>query len=124
MSRTLKIFLIVLGLGVFILPKQLVFAKSMTECSDHKTKDAECCKIKSADSCHGEKSQKHSDKENCGDDCTNCHSCTVHCTTNFISPGFDLLINQPIFAYQLNFDYGISYFSSSIQNIWQPPKIG
>lgn len=124
MSRTLKLFLLVLGLGIFTLPKQMVFAQNMTECCDQKATSENCCASKSTDSCHSETSDKNSQKENCGDDCTNCHSCTVHFAVNYISPELSAGLNQHKFATELNFGEGISFISSSIQNIWQPPKIG
>ena len=118
MLRTLKILFIVLGLGIFILPKQLVFAQNTIECCEQESTESDCCNTETPMSCHPENS-----KDDCADDCSNCHSCTVHFVINFLSPETNDSANQQVFALQLNFDYGISYFSSTIQNIWQPPKI-
>lgn len=123
MSKTLKIFFIVLGLGIFVLPKQVVFAKNKVECCDQKSTKEECCKTKKSTSCHTKNSTKNSKDDNCGDDCTNCHSCTVHFATNFLSSELNFDCNHHVFILKLNFDYGISYIFSSTQNIWQPPKI-
>lgn len=124
MSRTLKIFFIVLGLGIFILPKQMIYAQTTLECCDQKSTKDNCCKTEKTKSCHSENSKNKSEKNNCGDDCTQCHSCTVHFVLNYLSPEISQTANQHLFAKKLNFNYGISYFSSSIQNIWQPPKLG
>lgn len=120
MLKSLKIFLIVLGLGIFIFPKQMIFSQNKMECSDHKTSDNKCCES----SCHPEKSKTNSQKNNCGDDCNDCKSCSFHMVNNFVSPETKFKINSHFFANTLQFNYGDSYFSSAFQNIWQPPKIG
>lgn len=124
MSKTLKIFFIVLGLSIFTLPKQLVFAQSTVECCDQMSIKDNCCKTKKTASCHSENSNSKSEKNSCDNDCTQCHSCTVQFVLNFISPDISQTSHRHLFSKTLNFNYGISYFSSNIQNIWQPPKIG
>ena len=113
----------VFGLSIFILPKQMIFAQSVIECCDRMSDD-DCCQKEAAPSCHSENSQDQSDKDNCNDDCTQCHSCTVHFVMNYLSPEFNSTLKKNFFVEKLNFNYGNSYFSSNIQNIWQPPKIG
>ncbi|MDQ0476766.1 hypothetical protein QF004_001279 [Chryseobacterium sp. MDT2-18] len=124
MSRTLKIFFIVLGLSIFILPKQMIYAQTTVQCCDQKPTKEECCKTKKPISCHSENSTDHSQKNKCGDDCNKCHSCTVHFVMNYLSSEFNSNLKKHLFIQDLNFGYGNSYFSSNIQNIWQPPKIG
>ena len=124
MSRTLKIFFIVLGLSIFILPKQMMYAQSKIECCDQKSTKEDCCKTEKTKSCHTDNSKNSTEKNKCGDDCTQCHSCTVHFVLNYLSPEINPTLQKHLFAKTLNFKYGISYFSSNIQNIWQPPKIG
>lgn len=124
MSRTLKIFFIVLGLGIFILPKQVVFAQGSIECCDQKNIIEECCDLNQSESCHTENSAEQSTNDNCGDDCNTCHSCTVHFVVNFLSPELNSNLHPHFFIKNFNFKYGNSYFSSTIENIWQPPKIG
>ena len=124
MSGTLKIFFIVLGLGIFILPKQMIYAQTTFECCDQKSIKEDCCKTEKTKSCHSDLSKNKSEKDNCGDDCTNCHSCTVHFVMNYLTPEFNSTLKRHFFIQDLNFEYGNSYFSSDIQNIWQPPKIG
>ncbi len=122
MCRTFKIFLMILGLGVFILPKQAVFAQKIEQACTHKSGKMDCCKSGASESCPPTKT---SDKNTCGDDCLNCHSCTVHCVTNFLSAEYkSTLLPTHFFLKKLNFKYGIPYFTSTIQNIWQPPKLG
>lgn len=124
MSKTLKIFLIVLGLGIFTLPKQMLYAKSKIECCDQKAKKDDCCKTEKTSSCHSENPKNNSEKNNCGDDCTQCHSCTVHFVLNYLSPEAKTFSTSRFFAQNLTFEYKNSYFSSNFENIWQPPKIG
>ena len=123
MSRTLKIFFIVFGLSIFILPKQMVFAQSVIECCDQMSND-DCCQKEQTQSCHTENSSKESEENNCTDDCTQCHSCTVHFVMNYLSPEISQTSSQHLFEKTLTFEYGNFYFSSNFQNIWQPPKIG
>ena len=114
----------VLGLSIFILPKQLIFAQSVVECCDQKSDAGDCCKSESTASCHSDSSETQSQKDNCGEDCTQCHSCTVNYVMNYLSPEVNSTLQNHFFIQEFNFEYGNSYFSSSIQNIWQPPKIG
>ena len=124
MSKTLKIFFIVLGLGIFILPKQMIYAQNPVECCDQKSTKDDCCKTEKTKSCHSENSKKKSDKDSCGDNCNQCHSCTINFVLNYISPELQTLAKNQFFNQRLHFDYEISYFSSNLNNIWQPPKIG
>lgn len=124
MSKTLKIFLIVLGLGIFTLPKQMFSAQNKIECCDQKSTKENCCKKEKTTSCHSETSKNKSQKNNCGDDCTQCHSCSVHSVITFLSPEFKNFSTPHFFSPKLSFEYRNSYFSFNFLNIWQPPKIG
>lgn len=124
MLKTLKIFFIVLGLSTFILPTQMLSAQTTIECCDQKATTEECCKTETTTSCHSEKSSNHSQKDNCGENCTQCHSCTVHFVMTYLSPELNSSVQKHLFVKELNFAYGNFYFSSNFQNIWQPPKIG
>lgn len=123
MFKRLKIFLIILGLGVFILPKQLVSAQGIEQACSHQSSKKECCKSQEDSTCHSKDSKENSDKNKCGDDCNTCNSCTIHCFTNFISSELPSILPQHFFVKKLNFDHEIPYFTSNIQNIWQPPKL-
>ncbi len=124
MSKTLKIFLIVLGLGIFTLPKQMIYAQSEMECCDLKSTKDDCGKKEKTPSCHSENSKNKSEKSNCGDDCNKCQSCTVQFVLNYITAESKTSSNQHFHAQKLIFEYKNSYFSSNFHNIWQPPKIG
>ena len=124
MSKTLKIFFIVLGLSIFILPKQMINAQTIVECCDQMSPQQNCCKTEKTQSCHSDNSNTKSDKNNCGEDCTQCHSCTVNFVLNYLSPEINSTLGTNFFIQKLKFEYGTSYFLSTLQNIWQPPKIG
>lgn len=122
MLRSLKIFLMILGLGSFIFPQQMLAVQtpqeccieSSTACTDHSTNEEE--------GCH---SGKTSDSENdCKSGCDACYACMAQYIPVILSTTFDN--PQAVFYYgdKSTFKYSVSYFSNSIQNIWQPPKIG
>ncbi|MEC5157277.1 hypothetical protein [Chryseobacterium sp. MP_3.2] len=124
MSRRLTFFFIILGLGIFIIPQQMMNAQSLVECCDHKSAEDNCCKKEKVSTCHTDESNNSTDKNNCGDDCSNCHSCTVNYVLNYYTAPANLMIGAHFFKLELSFDYNDSYYSSDSQNIWQPPKIG
>lgn len=124
MSKTLRIFLIVLGLGIFILPKQMLSAQKKIECCEQKSAKENCCKKEKPTSCHSEDSQNSSEKKGCGDDCTQFHSCSVHSVMNYLSPDTKTFLHHHFLSQKLAFEYKSSYFSSNFNKIWQPPKIG
>lgn len=123
MSRTLKIFFMLLGLSIFVLPKQMISAQNPKECCDEKLSVENCCKIDTTKSCHADHSKNNSEKNHCGEDCTQCHSCTVHFVMNYLLAEFNSPLQPHFFIQKFNFAYGNSYFSTTIQNIWQPPKL-
>lgn len=123
MFRTLKIFLIVLGLGIFILPKQMIFAQQTEQCCEPKTTETDCCKTDKKTDRHSEKSHGDSKKNDCSNDCTNCNSCSQHLVFNFLSPDFFNEATHQTVQKKLSFTYKISFYSSKIHHIWQPPKI-
>lgn len=120
MLQKFKIFFIVLGLSLFILPKQTTSAQDTAKvCTQNSYKD-DCCKTEKSGSCHSEKSPK---KNSCNDNCSKCHSCSLPLSINFFSAQSVTLSTPAYYAQKLTFEYTNSYFSSSFQNIWQPPKI-
>lgn len=124
MLKSLKIFLIILGLGVFILPTQTLSAQIVEQCCTKKSENNDCCKTKTDDACHSEKPSKDKGTSGCGNDCANCHTCSVPVISTYIST--DIFSATPVaFAGEaLRFSYEISFFSSQIHSIWQPPKLG
>ena len=124
MLRTLKIFLIILGLGVFILPTQTLFAQDPTvKKKKKKSKKDDCCKSEEKKSCHSDSPSEKSGKNNCGNDCSNCHTCSINFVLNYYHSEEYQSLQKTFFVHQLKFIYEISFFSSSFHNIWQPPKI-
>ena len=63
MSRTLKIFFIVLGLSIFILPQQMIYAQSTSECCDQKSTKDHCSTTEKTESCHSDNSNHQSKKK-------------------------------------------------------------
>ena len=124
MLRTLKIFLIILGLGAFIIPTQTLSAQdAKMECCEKKTAKDTCCTTEKTQPCHSGDASQHSDKNTCGNDCSNCHSCSVNFVLNYDLTEEYHPLEEIFFAHQLKFNHEISFFSSSFHNIWQPPKI-
>ncbi|KMQ72113.1 hypothetical protein ACM44_03620 [Chryseobacterium koreense CCUG 49689] len=123
MFKTLKLLLIVLSLGAFILPKQMLFAQQTAQCCEQKKQEDNCCKTEKKQPCHDSNSKSHSDKNHCGNDCANCHSCSLFSLFNFVSP--ETLASESIHLVEtkLNFNYSICFISNNFKNIWQPPKI-
>jgi len=122
-SKSLKIFLIVLGLGIFVLPSQTLFAQETEQCCDASQNQSECCDTQTSKPCHDSSGKKKSDKNNCGNDCSNCHSCVVSMVFTSLSPenvledmtGF--VSNEPVYPSKVQF------FTSLFYPIWQPPKL-
>lgn len=123
MFKSLKILLIVLGLGIFILPKQMLFAQQTEICCDQQNTAENCCDNPGQENCHSTDSNKNSKENNCADDCSNCHSCATHFYFNAISPDYFEVERNEMQQISRLFCYGISFFDSELQNIWQPPKI-
>ncbi|OJV45604.1 MAG: hypothetical protein BGO40_13030 [Chryseobacterium sp. 39-10] len=124
MLKTIKIFLLILGLGTFVLPTQTLFAKQIENCCAMNSPQENCCGNNKNESCQDQ--DTHTGKEtsdHCGNNCANCHSCILHLVFNQNS--CDELKSSSIIVElkKQNFGHGIPYFSSDFQNIWQPPKI-
>jgi hypothetical protein len=122
MFKILRIFLIALSLGIFILPNKILLAQQTEMCCEQQNKKDDCCNDKKDQSCHHDNSKNKSDNH-CGNDCVSCHFCTIHLVFNHFSPKIHRQINDDMIAKKPNFGYEISFFSSDFQNIWQPPKI-
>lgn len=123
MLKSLKIVLLIIGLGVFILPKQMIFAQNIENCCSKSSEKENCCKTEKSKPCHDSNSQNQSEKNTCGNDCSSCHTCSVNFVINYISPDAYSPLNKNLFAKSNRFNYKISFFPSTIHNIWQPPKL-
>lgn len=124
MLNTLHLILLILGLGIFIVPKQTMYAQNSITCADQSSKNMDCCKKEKTANCPSDNSKKKPVKDNCSGDCDQCHSCTVQFVMNYFSPTSTTLIAQHLFPQKSLFEYKNFYFSSISENIWQPPKIG
>ena len=102
----------------------MIYAQNKMECCQRNTPKKQCCKKEKTSSCHSNQSKNKSEKNNCGDDCNKCHSCSVHFVINFLSPEFNSVLKSQFSVKKSVSDYSNSYYSFSLQNIWQPPKIG
>lgn len=124
MLKSLKIFLIILGLGIFILPTQMLSAQTIEKCCSAESENKDCCKTETEKPCHSEQSSKEKGTSSCGNECANCHTCSILLISTSIPAGI-YLTEAPAFSHQnVVFSYTIPFFSSKIQNIWQPPKLG
>ena len=124
MKKRFQVLLMILALGVFITPKQILLAQ---------TTQMSCCKSENRDNnrCHN-KDQKQEDcsknqshhKGCSGNCCTNCGSCNTFVYT-VLKPDHQLpLLKQFIQNNHKGFRYSDPFISTSLQEIWQPPKIG
>ncbi|MBW8362410.1 MAG: hypothetical protein K0M56_09530 [Kaistella sp.] len=122
MAKKFQILLLMLCLGIFILPKQIV---------DAQTPEISCCEKESSqkDCCKTEKEPKkpcHENEENsCEGNCTKCHTCTISFVFFGITSGGKTtqLLNF-ISLKKEKYTYLTPEFSTSDSKIWQPPKIG
>lgn len=121
-SRVIKITLLLLGLTVFVLPKQMVFAQITMECCDQISTE-NCC-TKKADTCHTDKKDSKPEKNDCENECPKCHSCTANFNFAFALNSEPSVTESFPFENSAVFNYKEPFTSSTIQNIWQPPKIG
>ncbi len=123
MLQLIKVLVLVFVLGIFTLPKQLAFAQTTIEqcCSEENSNN--CCEQSKKNECHSENSEKSSEHEDCGQDCTNCNVCSASIVLiNAVAPA-DFQIMSRFYSLQKEFFYKSPYFSTQIQNIWQPPKL-
>ena len=86
MAKSFKVFLMILGLAVFTLPKQMAFAQNVEKCCKLKSVKENCCKEKETKPCHKENPSKKSENKSCGNDCASCSSCSMSMVFQTISP--------------------------------------
>ena len=122
MAKKFRIMLMIFALGLFVIPKQMLFAQNteMSCCTGKSSKD--CCdsqQKKDDKPCHdsGKKDQK------CNG-CTSCSSC--HFVILLFSRPAELSYIKPvkILTQKEKFTYITPEISDISGKIWQPPKIG
>lgn len=123
MLKSLKIFLIILGLGVFTLPGQMLSAQDIEQCCDKPAATENCCTTETTDACHSENSDKNSQQNNCGNDCAKCHNCVISLVLNFHAAENKLDAAPALIGSAKIYSHKLPFFSSLFQNIWQPPKL-
>lgn len=123
MLRSIKVLVLVFVLGVFALPKQLVFAQTTIEKCCKEESSTGCCEQPKKDDCHTESSNKSSQHEDCGNDCSNCKTCSVNIMLLSAVPPADFQILAKLHTTREDFSYKSPFFTTQIQNIWQPPKL-
>lgn len=121
--KLLQIITLIFCLGIFLVPKDNLYAQNMQET---------CCKNNSEMGCCKKDHQQHSKenhgteekKSSCNDDC--CSTC-VTCYTYVETPcAKNLQAEIPYYPSDKNlpFEYSDPYLSYGLKEIWQPPKIG
>ncbi|WP_419869137.1 hypothetical protein [Chryseobacterium sp. CT-SW4] len=123
--KAFKFLTILLCLGLFLIPKDMLYAQSSKEdcCKMSHTEKMDCCKNhKTSTQGHGDHDNKNS---SCNDDC--CSSCII-CYTFIEIPSLNSTLSSlpPVYNLGKNpvFKYADPYISDSLEEIWQPPKIG
>ena len=123
MANKLKIFFLIFALGMFVIPKQILFAQNsaMSCCIENSIKD--CCETHKKNT--NEKPCHDSDKK--GHNCTGCTTCTsCHFVAFLFSLPAEYLYKKPLAITFIREPF--AYFTPEISvisgKIWQPPKIG
>ena len=127
MAKKFSIVFMMLALGLFVVPKQMLFGQTagMSCCQPSKQKKDDCCKTNSKDKpCHDSKDSNNSEK-GCGDKCTSCTTCH-YAAVVFILKTEERKQDTKIHftEKQEAFTYITPEISDIFANIWQPPKIG
>ncbi len=122
MAKRFQIFLMILALGFFVIPKQVFFAQTTEMSCCTNTSEKDCC---NKDTKKDQKKPCHDSKKNSCNDCTTCHSCHA----SFIAFGLNGTTNQSeastfAFSKKENFNYRAPEIQEAVTKIWQPPKIG
>lgn len=121
MAKRLKIALMIFALGIFIVPKQMIFAQETEmSCCNKTSSKKECCQKENSKPCHDSKNQKNS----CEGNCAKCASCSF--TTVFIATEFKNISvegSENFISNKVENFYLTPYFSKLYSAIWQPPKI-
>lgn len=131
MAKHLHIWLLILCLGLFVIPKQYFLGQNVGEsCSAVSITQQDHCKsdIKAghksdhkSDSCH----KDGKNKNHCTGNCNNCDICHFSIAV-FQVPNHqempDLTVDFK--NKKEDFSYVTPEFSSIFSKIWQPPKIG
>ncbi len=108
----------ILCLGLFLVPKESLWSKVSIEncCTSQEMSD--CCQADGT-----AKHEKSKDGKHCEDDCcSTCVSC-FHMVASVANKNtfVDIQFTQD---HAVEFSYTQPFFSNSLKEIWQPPKLG
>lgn len=122
MAKKLNIFLIILALGLFITPKQMIFAQTESVCCTKDSGSEDCCPSPQEiqeKPCHDPESKEHS----C-EGCLSCSACHLHLAF-FSVPlsGFHTNIPKILPSEKKAFTHITPDILDANSNIWHPPKI-
>lgn len=120
MIKTLKVFLLVFSLGIFLIPQNSYFEKDMDSCCSTEASLVHDC----SNDQHEDSKKGNSNEENCGDHCKFCGTCHPFAALYFFqSPEFT--DDFPRMQHRkAKFTYITPEFSNIYSKVWQPPKIG
>lgn len=118
--KRLQIILMILALGLFLVPKQLLATSSAMDCCTSEQMAKNHCQHTKKDNHH-----QSGDHKNCtGSSCTTCGTCTVF-SISVLKADF---IHLNSIATKIKSGQSFIYKEPALQNgiceIWQPPKIG
>lgn len=120
--KPIQLLLIIFCLGIFLIPKDNFYAQASQEnCCKTESKTESCCE-KNHDA-HDSKDNKK-DHQSCNDDCCSfCMTCHTFVENSFAKNNF---WDIPTFStiQKIQFQYADPFISNSLEEIWQPPKLG
>ena len=109
----------IICLGLFLVPKENLWSKTSLENCCTSTEMSDCCKT-DENSNH----EKSKDGKHCNDDCcSTCSVCHTFVENSFTKNNFwEIPTFESISKFQ--FEYADPFIPNSLQEIWQPPKLG
>jgi hypothetical protein len=120
--KPIQILLIIFCLGIFLIPKDNFYAQASQEnCCKKESKTMACCEKKYNEHSSNDSKKDH---QSCKDDCCSfCGTSTTFAQTIFTkSNSWDIPVFSTIQKSQ--FQYADPFISNSLEEIWQPPKLG
>lgn len=118
MIKNVKVFFVILCLGIFLIPKNFYAEATEACCSSELITAADCCS-----DTHGSSKNSEGKNDHCSDSCNACGTC--HSFTVFAFFITEQDEEAPIFfVAKDHFNYVTPEISDTYTKIWQPPKIG
>ena len=121
MAKKVQLILMIFCLGIFVVPKQIFFAKTQEmSCCNNEKPTKSCCEKEKSSPCKDSKNKHHS----CDGNCTNCSFCAS--SIAFLKVEFQNEfenISQHNISQKVENFYLQPSLSQLPKKIWQPPKI-